>query len=328
MLLAVSLAAPVGFAQPGDAPPAESAENAPPAPLSESLTGMAKAEYEAGRILYQDGDYAGAKLKFERAFELGKDARLLWNMAAAEKNLRRYASVLRLLERYLAEGGNVLTEQDRQDAEAVIETVKAFVVKLQVNVNQPGAEIRVDGERVGESPLEKPVLVDMGSRKISVEKAGYRSFAETRKLPGGEEVTIDVKLTEDVHEGRLRVLAGAGDVIRIDGKQVGRGSWEGKLPSGAHTLSVSAPGKRAYQTDVVIQDGQLVSQRVSLDPLSTPADARSDRDSGPPWAWIGAGAALAAGIGIGAYFLFRKDDAEAARTIPGTIPPGSVSLGF
>lgn len=324
--LCALLATPQVIAQPTDEPTAE--QPAPPAPLAESLTGMAKAEYEAGRILYQDGDYGGAKLKFERAYELSKDARLLWNMAAADKNLRHYASVLRLLQRYQSEGGDALTEQDRQDARALIETVQAFVATLTVNVSQPGAEIRIDDQKVGESPLGEPLLVDMGPRRIRVSKTGYRVFEETRKLAGGEATTVDVELSAEVHEGRLRVVAGVGDTIRVDGKVVGRGQWEGKLPSGAHTLSVSASGKRTYQTDVVIADDQLVTQRVTLEREVAAADAMRDRDSGPPWGWIAAGAALAAGIGVGAYFLFRDEgETRQAGAIPGTIPPGSVQLG-
>ena len=93
-LLWICYAAPL-WAQPAaPAPETPAAESPPPPPsLSESLSGAAKAEYDAGKLLYQDGDYAGAQLKFRAAYETSKDPRLLWNMAAAEKNLRHYAQV-------------------------------------------------------------------------------------------------------------------------------------------------------------------------------------------------------------------------------------------
>jgi hypothetical protein len=49
--------------------PAPARADLPPftKPLAETLTGAAKSEYEAGRLLYADGDYAGAALKFQRA---------------------------------------------------------------------------------------------------------------------------------------------------------------------------------------------------------------------------------------------------------------------
>lgn len=312
-------------ADPDTEPPAASG---PPPPLSETLTGTAKEEYEAGRLLYQDGDYAGARLKFERAYELGKDPRLLWNMAAAAKNLRQYASVLRLLDRYLAEGGDKLTPTDRSDAQSVIDTVRSFVTKLTIAVNEPGAEIRVDDQTVGTSPLSEPVLVDMGTRKIEVRKAGFASYVENKKIPGGQELTVEVDLSPQKDEGKLRVIAGPADTIRIDGKVVGKGQWQGALPAGPHTLTVSAPGKRTFQTDVVVSADQTRTERVQLESEAVAADPTRDREAGPPWAWIGLGAAIAVGIGVGAVLLLRDDEAEPARAIPGTIPPGSVQLGF
>ena len=139
--------APVG------APPAATDETPPVRPLAESLTGTARAEYEAGRILYQDGDYGGALLKFELVYKASKDPRLLWNMAAASKNLRKYSQVQSLLTRFLAEAGPLLTDADRQQASALLETVKPFIGKVTLRVNQDGAEVSVDGAPAGTTPL-------------------------------------------------------------------------------------------------------------------------------------------------------------------------------
>ncbi|HEY0466020.1 MAG TPA: hypothetical protein VGC79_17540, partial [Polyangiaceae bacterium] len=83
--------------------------------LADSLKGMAKADYAAAKILYEDGDFQGALQKLKASYEAAKDPRLLWNMAACEKNLRHYAEVARLVDRYLAEGGALVSPQDRAD---------------------------------------------------------------------------------------------------------------------------------------------------------------------------------------------------------------------
>src|ERR1700733_6393409 len=57
---------------------------APPKPLSATLTGQAKADYDGGVLLYQDGDHATALQKFQHAYDVSKDPRLLWNVAACE----------------------------------------------------------------------------------------------------------------------------------------------------------------------------------------------------------------------------------------------------
>jgi hypothetical protein len=332
IVLSATLIAPSVFAQ-GAKPPADTKPSPPPAaaapaasqapaPLAESLTGMAKAEYEAGRILYADGDFASAALKFDRAYQESKDPRLLWNVAAAEKNLRHYARVEALVTRYMQESGDKLTENDRAEAQALLDTVRAFIAEVTFKVNEPGATLSIDNEQVGQTPLAAPLRVEMGERKVRVTKPGFTEFNETVRFAGGTQQTVEVTLKADVHEGRLRVVAGAADSISIDGKFVGTGQWEGKLPSGIHTLVVSAPGKRTYQSDVAVQDGQLSTSRITLEadvgPSAAPAGV-------PTWLWITGGVALA-GLGVGAYFIFKPDDEGAPAPVDGSL--GTVELPF
>jgi hypothetical protein len=289
--------------------------------LADTLTGAAKAEYEAGRLLYGDGDYAGASLKFQRAYEESKDPRLLWNTAAAEKNLRHYAKVVELVERYVAEAGTRLKPEDRTEADALLGTVRAFIATVTVDVQPEGAAIFVDDVQVGVSPMSAPVLVDMGERRIRVTKAGYQDFAATQSLQGGAPFSLMVALQPVVHQGRLRIVASPGETISVDGKPVGTGEWEGVLPSGIHSVTVSAAGKRTYQSDVAVQDDQTQSLRVTLE---SDAPAAADGKGSMTWLWIAGGAVLATGLGVGAYFAFKPEDKE---PIPGTLGTVELPLG-
>lgn len=300
---------------------ADTAEPTPAAPasLAEALTGMARAEYEAGRILFVDGDYQGSRLKFERAYELSQDPRLLWNIAACEKNLRNYAKVISALRKYQKDGASMLSEEDRVDAERLIETVAAFVATVNFDVQPAGTRIRVDGVDVGRSPLPEPVLLDQGDREIWLSKPGYVELRERRRVAGGAEAKLSFALEAEKKEGRLRVVAGAGDSISVDGRVVGRGTWEGSLPAGVHTVHVTGSGKRPYQTDVVVQVGQTHSARVSLE-----SEAKEPGFWGSPWPWVVGGAVVATGVGVGAYFALRPESEGPPPVVPGTL--GSVAL--
>ncbi|MGH7297676.1 MAG: hypothetical protein ACRELB_22250 [Polyangiaceae bacterium] len=76
--------APTALAQGGR--PARPPAGAPPPtsvkPLAQTLTGDAKAAYDAAKLLVGDGDFAGAAIKFQAAYDQSNDARLLWNIAA------------------------------------------------------------------------------------------------------------------------------------------------------------------------------------------------------------------------------------------------------
>ncbi len=327
--MAVTFVAAVGVAQPAGAPAATGVTSAttPPAasgslPLGDTLTGEAKASYEAGKVLYGDGDYAGAVLKFQHAYELSKDVRLLWNVLVAEKNLRRYARVEALLRTYLGTGGSALGDADRAEAQALLEAIAPFIASVTLLVSQPDALVFVDETEVGRTPLEAPLRVDMGPRKLRVTKAGFRTFEQLQTFAGGTSATVDVRLAPETHDGRLRVSAGGQASIRIDGKTVGVGEWEGRLPSGVHAIEVSARGKQTWRADSIVRDDGLTTVLVALE--DTPAAPVAGV---PTWMWVAGGSVLAVGLGTGAYFLFKPADRGPPPATPGSIATWELPFG-
>src|SRR5690606_1373181 len=203
----------------------------------------------------------GAALKWEVAYKASNDARLLWNIAAARKAERRYAEVERLVKQYLAEGKE-LTDADRAEAQQLLGTIQSFVADLTIQVNEPGAQVLVDGVTVGQTPLTAPLRVDIGEHVVVVAKQGFER-AEVRQQVTGN-TTVPVRLVPEVHEGRLRVVSPADATVSGDGKRVTSGTWEGVLATGIHRIEVTAPGKLPYSTDTQTTDNQNEVLRVAL----------------------------------------------------------------
>jgi hypothetical protein len=286
-------------------------------PLAESLQGSARADYLGARILYEDGDYAGAYTKLESAYLASKDSRLLWNMAACEKALRHYANVINLLERYLKEGGALIGADERQATHELVETVREFVNELRLDVLPAGVEVYVDGVKAAISPLTGPLRVDMGKRKLRFQKEGFVPYEAEMDLAGGKSAELKVQLQAEAHEGTLRIMSDPSAVISVDGHVVGTGQWVGTLASGTHSVYVSAQGKQPYKTEVVVKDRDTASLHVNLQGEQGPPGLKADSSSGALW-WIVGGVALA-GASVGGYFLLKPGDDPAA-------PPGG-SLG-
>ncbi len=281
-------------------------------PLSATLTGEAKAEYEAARILFNDGDYRNAIIKFERSFELSGDPRLLWNIALCQKNLKRYARLLGTVEKLLRDAGPQLGEQDRKDAAALIEATKAYVSRLDLKASEAGATVFVDGEEVGQTPLSEPVLLDVGTRKIRVTKKGFKDVEVSQQVTGGGDVTVTATLEKEVHQGRLIVTAAPDAVISIDGRVVGRGGYDGPVPSGGHALRVTASGRVSHQSEVMIQDDQTRRVQVTLVPQPKQGNVET-------WLWIGGGVLVAAGAVLVATGVFGPEPPVDGRTSPGSV---------
>ena len=254
------------------APPA--AAPAPgPKPLADSLTGEAKAAYDAGRLLYGDGDFAGALVKLQAAYDIAQDPRLLWNMAACEKGMRHYAKVVLLVRKYLASSGDVIAEDDRKEAQDLLNAIESFTVGLSIGVNEADAQVVIDGEPVGTTPLPGPITVDIGTRSIEVKKPGFVPFSQSVPVGGSKDAALAVKLVPEVHQGELTVNAPRGATILIDGKRVGVAHFVATLSSGGHTLRVEAPGMRPYQSEVMVQDREQRGVDVVLEALAPPISA-------------------------------------------------------
>jgi hypothetical protein len=302
---------------PSPSPSPVAGHAAPPlAPLAESLSGEAKDDYEAGRSLFVHGDYGGALVKFQRAFDVSYDTRLLWDMGACELNLKHYVRVLRLIERYLHEGGSRIADEQRAAAEAMLRKIRPLVSEVRVIVNEPGASVFVDDEPAGTTPLAEPLLLDLGERRIRVTKPGFKEQVVSERVAGASEATVSLTLSPETHEGRLAVMAEASASIAIDGSVVGVGRWEGTLTSGHHALRVTAEGMHPHTADVEVREGEVRTIDVTL-----------MRESGgiSPWWWVGGSLVAAAGLGVGGYFLFRPSSSTASAT-PGTIYPGTLTV--
>jgi hypothetical protein len=285
--------------------------------LADALTGPARAAYDTAKVLYRAGDFAGALLQFDRAYDLSSEPRLLWNIAVCEKNLRRYARAVKALERLQAEGGTRLSEEDQKDAAYLLKAIRPFVATLTVKVDTPGAAISIDGELAGTSPLASPLLIDMGARQIRITKKGFHEYTKTEQVFGETDISLDVALEREIHQGRLIVVAGKDDVIRLDGKVVGQGTFDGAASSGGHTLRVTAPGMKPYQTEVIVQDNALRRIPITLDP--------EPKTGVPTWLLVTGSALLAVGAGVGIGYAAFKATEPGDRT-RGNLSPYVIEL--
>lgn len=288
------------------APRAE-ADDKPPKtatpPLSQALSGEAKAAYDEGRLLVDDKDYAGAFAKFKRAHELSSEPRLLWNMAVCEKELRHYANAGALVSRYLAEGGSLLGAESRANAEATLHALQNLYSPLSLKGVPPQTKVLLDGVAVAESPLAADLLVDVGTHELELSNPGYEPYRRKFDVPGMTPVELSVELTPVATTARLALSARPDSAaLSVDGRVVGYGRWEGVLGAGQHGVRVSAAGYATYQADVDL----AVNKRRTID-----VDLVAERHAAI-WPWIVGGAVVAAGAAVGGYFLFRSEPAAGA----------------
>lgn len=170
----VLLGAPA-FAQSTGGPGA--ASPATPAPTGNGATAAtptpqqveeARQHFQRGVDLYKEGDFRGCLLELRRAQAIAPNYRILFNIAQTHMSLQQYAQARDAYRQYLEQGGATVPPQRKTAVQEELARLEARVGKLDVKSNVAGAEIVIDDELVGMTPLEKPLEVSAGRRKITI----------------------------------------------------------------------------------------------------------------------------------------------------------------
>jgi hypothetical protein len=269
-----------------------------PAPLAQTLSGEARLAYDDAKLLLQNGDPAGAVAKFERAYTLSGDARLLWNIAACEKALKHYASASGFVKRYVEQGKGEMTEESRQNALATQQALRAFFSEVTLSGLPAGARVSIDGVPVAVAPLVAPLAVDLGKRQLRVELDGYETLVRTLDVPGATALQVDLSLVRKSSLATLSVsTAEASASIAVDGVVVATRRWQGSVAAGPHRVRVSARDRKPYEIALDLAPGSSRTLQIAL-----------EDDRRPLWPWLASGAAVVLAVGVGSYLLLKPED--------------------
>jgi hypothetical protein len=151
----------------------------------------AKAHLATGTQLYDENNFRGALVEFQRAYELAPSYKILFNIAQVAMELQDYAGALKAYTRYLAEGGPDVPADRVAQTTAEIDRLKGRVGRLTI-VTVAGAEILLDDTPVGFAPLPEPVPVNAGQHKVTVHVTGRDPVSRVYDIAGRQEVTAAV----------------------------------------------------------------------------------------------------------------------------------------
>ena len=140
---------------------------------------------------------------------------------------------------------------------------------LSLNSTPSAANVTLDGEFQGQTPLQLALAPDRAQR-ITLSRPGYRRHNETLTLAAGEEAQRDIRLQALLGDIRLQVTPEEAEV-RVNGKRVGTGSQQLTLPAFEHTLEVVLAGHATERRRVTPREG--LEQQLSIS-LQTQREAK------------------------------------------------------
>jgi hypothetical protein len=154
----------------------------------------ADAHFRQGVEHYKDTDYAGALVEFKRAYALEPKYQVLYNVAEAYFQLQDYASALKTFQQYLYEGGKNISAKRRKEVDKEIQKLRRRVALVTVETPERGVAISVDDVPVGTTPLEEPILVSAGRRRITASYPGRPPVIKVIDVAGGDSPTVGMTL--------------------------------------------------------------------------------------------------------------------------------------
>ncbi len=150
--------------------------------------------YDSALSLMKERAYLRAIPEFERAYELGRELVVLYDLAEAYLAANQPVHAIDTLARYLREGQARISDAQRSKIEAEIARQELRVATLTVVSDVAGAVVRLDGVELGRTPVANGLRVNAGPHRLTAEANGYRRWELNLDLVGKERKVVEIRL--------------------------------------------------------------------------------------------------------------------------------------
>lgn len=172
-------------------------------------TGRARAHYERGVGLFDEGQFAAALAEFEAAYAIEPRPALLFNIGQMHARLGHAVESADALERYVREMGDTLPAERRALVETELTTQRGRIGQVTVEVDVEGAVVSLDEVDRGRTPLPGPLRTGAGEHVLVVAADGHETSRQRFRLAGGEERTLQIDLVRLGPGGPATTSSGA-----------------------------------------------------------------------------------------------------------------------
>lgn len=162
--------------------------------VSEQNQRRANELVQEGNALIKESFFAQAVAKYREALEHWDHPGVHYNLALALLTLDEPVATHRHLSEAMKYGAAPIGQDKHDYAEKYLALLNQQVVHIQVRCQEPGAEVRLDGQLLFRAPGEFSGLVRRGEHSLTASKAGYETTQVSRMMEAGEPVVLELRL--------------------------------------------------------------------------------------------------------------------------------------
>lgn len=144
---------------------------------------------------------------------------------------------------------------------------------LELSSTPEGANVTLDGEFRGLTPLELPVSPDE-AHTVQLIKQGYKTGERKVELESSRREKLHVELEPELAVIHFRTTPAEAEML-IDGELVGNATRKVELATHEHTIVVRAPGFATFETSITPRKGAEKRYRIRLRTVAEMADMSS-----------------------------------------------------
>jgi tetratricopeptide (TPR) repeat protein len=138
---------------------------------------------QEGAALFEKDDFGAALERFQQAYAKFPSPKLFLNIGQALRRLGRNVEALAAFERFLAEAKDANPDFVEQ-ANAQVAELKGKLARIAVESNRIGAEVTLDEQKQGATPLGKAIVVEPGAHRVTVTWEGESKTVEVPTVAG------------------------------------------------------------------------------------------------------------------------------------------------
>ncbi|MFO0653151.1 MAG: PEGA domain-containing protein [Polyangiales bacterium] len=246
-----------------------------PAP-SPAAVAEARERFQRGVALSQEHNYNAAMVEFQRAYELTRNAAVLFNISATHELTGHFVEALDAMLDYERNAPRDQVTARRAEIDATLARLRGRIGTVVIRFEADGLDVRVDNLQRSVGEARTGIRVAAGRHRIALSAPHFSAREEEIDVAGGSTVVLSEPLVPE--RAFMAVDCNvAGAEILIDGHTVANTPTTSPLPvpEGTHHVMIRRPGFTTYETDVntVGAGARVRAQLAWADPM--PRDVAS-----------------------------------------------------
>ncbi len=259
----------------------------------------ARQHFRQGVDLYDKKKYDEALEAFRAAYREKPSAGIKQNIALCLKAQGKTVEAATAFDEALDEGQGQLKPEVKSAIERELaelsKSIATITFKVVDETGRPLDDVTLTVEPTDSNAGPKrtlppgghrrPVRVAQGLWRFTAQAPNHAVGEKKLALVAGQPVDATFVLVGQTGAtGTLTIRASVPDaVIRLDGAEVGKGEWSGKVPAGNHKIEVSADGYRTATIDgVAVTMNAIVDQPVQMTKIGEAPAPYDAPDRKPP----------------------------------------------